>query len=228
MNKSIAVLLLSILLCISPLSKSEELRLGSPYFPPYVYFDIDGELTGLWMTQLAPALEEAGITYNAIHIPIRRFYVSAATGKIDLFAMPRGRAGMENVLFSEKPFSHFDLRAFWLDDANAISSLSELAGRKVVLIKGYSYGGKLEAEISAEQRSQFVVANDQKIALKMLVDKEVDFVLGYWAIMAFLQKNSPDLQINNIKIAELPIYLAMHENAENAEQLMQKFNDAVR
>lgn len=225
MLKSIS--LLCILLLVTPLSYGDNLKLGSPHFPPYVYFDIDGKLTGLWMTQLSPVLGDAQINYSAVYIPIKRFYSSAATGKIDLSAMPKGLPGMENVLFSARPFSHFDLRAFWLDDAQRISSISELAGRKVALIKGYSYGGQVLSNIEQAQRSQFVVAEDQRIALKMLMDKEVDYVLGYWAIMTYLQKNFPDKQINNIKLAELPIYFTIHKNVENATLLMQRFDQAM-
>jgi len=227
MSKIISLFTLGYLLFLTPQIDAEELRLGSPYFPPYVYFDVDGELTGIWMSQLTPVLSKAGISYNAVHIPIRRFYSSAATGKIDLFAMPKGRTGMENVLFSDRPFAHFDMRAFWLDGVESISSLSQLADRKVALIKGYTYGGKLSTDIDASQRSQFVVAENQKIALQMLMNKDVDYVLGYWVVMTYLQKNYPEAQINNIKIAELPVYLAIHNTAENAEALMQRFDAAV-
>ena len=215
-------------LIVSQLSlNAEELRLGSPFFPPYVYVDMDGELSGLWMTQLYPVLNEAGISFNAVHVPIKRFYASAATGKIDLFAMPKGRAGMENVVFSERPFAHFDLRAFWLDGAENIQALSQLSGHKVALIKGYSYGGLLATNIQSDQQLEFVTAENQKVALEMLMNKEVDYVLGYWAVMTYLQKNYPNEQINNMKIAELPIYLAMHNSVNNAEQLMQSFNAAL-
>lgn len=227
MSKLINVLL-GVFLLVTSYSQAQELKLGSPYFPPYVYFNIDGELTGLWITQLSPVLQDANISFNAVHIPIKRFYASAATGKIDLFALPKGRAGMENVLFSKRPFSHFDLRAFWLDGSAGISSLGELANQKVALIKGYSYGGKLDTEISDEQRTNFIVADNQSVALKMLMDKKVDYVLGYWAIMAHLQKTFPNRQINNIKIAELPIYFAMHKGVEDAQSLMERFDASMR
>lgn len=221
-------LLLSLLILVAPLNQAEELKLGSPYFPPYVYFDIDGELAGLWMTQLTPVLESAGITYNAVHIPIKRFYSSAATGKIDLFAMPKGRAGLENVLFSQQPFSHFDLRAFWLDGKQGITSTAELAEQKVALIKGYTYGGVLQNDLTAEARTNFVIADNQNTALQMLINHEVDYVLGYWAIMTHLQESYPNMQINNMKIAELPIYLAIHKNVAGAEELMQRFDAAMQ
>ena len=219
--------LLFALLFVSSLSQATSLKLGSPYFPPYVYFDIDGELTGTWMTQLSPVLKNAGLSFSAVHVPIKRFYSSAATGKIDLFAMPKGLPGMENVLFSARPFSHFDLRVFWLDSADGVATLSELAGRKVALIKGYSYGGKLSTEIDSQQRSQFVVADDQRQALRMLMNGDVNYVLGYWAIMTHLQKAFPNQQVNNAKISELPIYFAIHQNAENAQKLMQQFDAAM-
>lgn len=217
-------ILLCCLLVANTTVQAETLRLGSPFFPPYVYVDMDGELSGLWMTQLSPVFDEAGIVFDAIHVPIKRFYASAATGKIDLFAMPKGRAGMENVVFSERPFAHFDLRAFWLDGAENIQQLSQLSGKKVALIRGYSYGGLLER---SEKQIEFVTADNQKIALKMLMEQKVDYVLGYWAVMTSLQKNYPNVQINNMKIASLPIYLAMHNRVENAEQLIRRFNAAL-
>ncbi|MBE1299090.1 MAG: transporter substrate-binding domain-containing protein [Alteromonadaceae bacterium] len=217
--------LLLLCVCISFTAKAE-MKLAAPFFPPYAYFDIDGNLSGIWIKQLEPLLQEAEIEFKAINTPIKRFYSSIATGKVELAALPKGMPGMENVLLSEKPFAHFDLRVFWLFDKPEISTLAHLAGQRVVLIKGYSYGGYLQQSLDEAQRGQFVVVENQLEAIKLLLADKADYVLGYWAMMDYLQKNFPDTQLNNHKVSEIPIFLAIHNRTPNANAIMQRFETA--
>lgn len=204
------------------------LKLGAPFFPPYAYFDIDGKLTGIWYQQLAPVLAKADIEYKPVNVPIKRFYSSVATGKVQLSALPKGMPGMENVLVSSKPFSKFDLRVFWLDGEAHIDSLSQLAGKRVLLIRGYSYGGLLREAVPESERGKFKTVANQGIALKALLNKDADYVLGYWAMMSYLQKNYPDMQLNNHKVAEIPIYFVVHNGVKDAENVLQRFEQALQ
>lgn len=218
---------ISLLLLVSFTSVAQP-KMGVPFFPPYAFFDVDGKLTGLWFEQLDPVFQRAGIEYKPVNVAISRFYSSIATGKVQLSALPKGMPGMENVIMSDAPFANFDLRVFWLDSTTSIESLNELAGKKVVLIKGYSYGGEVEAALPIAVREQFQVVDNQAVAIKKLVLKEADYAVGYWAMMSYLQKNFPSLQISNQKVAEIPIYFAVHKSSDNATDIMQKFNGALQ
>ncbi|XOV79046.1 MAG: substrate-binding periplasmic protein [Aestuariibacter sp.] len=220
-------LFVTVLLCCSIPALATPAKLGAPFFPPYAYFDIDGKLTGIWYKQLAPALAKAEIDYKPVNVPIKRFYSAVATGKVQLSALPGNMPGMENVLLSNQPFSKFDLRVFWLDGEAHIDSLEQLADQKVLLIRGYSYGGLLRDAVPEAQRGNFKTVANQAIALKALLNKEADYVLGYWAMMSYLQKNYPQVQLNNHKVAEIPIYFAIHNSVGNAEDMMRRFEAAL-
>jgi polar amino acid transport system substrate-binding protein len=220
-------LIITLLFCFSSLSMAAPVKMGAPFFPPYAYFDIDGNLTGIWYEQLAPVLARAEIDYKPVNVPIKRFYSAVATGKVQLSALPLNMPGMEDVLLSEKPFSKFDLRVFWLDGQQHIDSLSQLAGKKVLLIGGYSYGGLLRDALPEEQRDNFKTVANQAIALKAMLSKEADYVLGYWAMMSYLQKNYPQVQLNNHKVAEIPVHFAIHNSAGDAQDMMRRFEAAL-
>ncbi len=224
--KAITILFLAALFSATALAK-DSMRLAAPFFPPYAYFDIDGNLSGAWIRQLQPVLEDAGIEFVAISTPMYRFYSAIGTGRVDISALPKGKPGMENVLFSGQPFSHFDLRIFWKDDKPEIQNIRQLAGQRVALIRGYSYGGYLEESLSEAQRDKFVVVKNQMEAIKLLEADEADYVLGYWAMMDYLSKNFPDTQLNNHKISEIPIYFAIHNSVDNAEEIMQRFEASL-
>lgn len=225
MPKKLFVLLF---LTVALPSLAIENKLGTPFFPPYAYFDIDGKLTGLWYQQLAPVLAKANISYKPTNVPIKRFYSSVATGKVQLSALPEGMPGMENVLLSSKPFSKFDLRVFWIDGDAHIDSLEQLADKRVLLINGYSYGGLLRDAVPESSRGKFKTVANQGIALKALMNDEADYVLGYWAMMSYLQKNNPEVQLNNHKVAEIPIYFAIHNSVGDAEDMMRRFEQAMQ
>lgn len=208
-------------------SADDKLRLAAPFFPPYTYFDIDGNLDGIWIKQLSPILNEAGIDFVAINTPIARFYSSIATGKVQISAVPKNVRGMDNVIYSDAPFARFDLRVFWLEDRPDIANFSELADQKVVLTKGYNYGGFIEESLTDEQRKNFVTANNKKEALSLLIKGEADYILGYWALMDYIQKNSPEIQLNNKKIFEIPVYFVMHKKVPGAVATVARYNAAL-
>lgn len=205
-------------------SADDKLRLAAPFFPPYTYFDMDGNLDGIWIKQLSPIFNEAGIDFVAMNMPIARFYSSIATGKVQISAIPKGIRGMDNVIYSDVPFAKFDLRVFWLNNSPDIANFSELADQKVILTKGYNYGGFIEETLTDQQRQNFIIANNKKEAISLLVKGEADYILGYWALMDYIQKNSPEIQLNNKKISEIPVYFVMHKNAPNAAATITRYN----
>lgn len=226
--KIIKTLLLTIIFSASFASFADnKLRLAAPFFPPYTFFDIDGNIDGIWIQQLTPILNTANIEFTPVHTPVARFFSSIATGKVEISALPKGAKGMSNVLYSDAPFSKYDLRVFWLDDKPDISSIAQLANKKVVLTRGYKYGGFLEETLSEEQRSNFTTANNKSEAIKLLRSGEADYLLGYWALMDYLQKNSINVQLSNKKIYEIPIYFVVHNSAPNAEDVMKRYNAAL-
>lgn len=206
---------------------STKMRLAAPFFPPYTYFDIDGNLDGIWIRQLSPVFDEAGIDFVAINTPIARFYSSIATGKVQMSALPKDVRGMDNVIYSEKPFSKFDLRVFWLDSRPDISDVSQLADQKVVLTRGYNYGGFIDEALTEDQKKNFITANNKKEAITLLLTGKADYILGYWALMDYIQKNSPDVQLNNKKITEIPVYVVIHNSAPEAQNVINKYNMAL-
>ncbi|MCC2604613.1 substrate-binding periplasmic protein [Planctobacterium marinum] len=219
--------IVTLIMCSTGTLAEDKMRLAAPFFPPYTYFDIDGKLDGLWIKQLKPVLQIAEIEFKAINTPMARFYSSIATGKVQLSALPKGVPGMDNVIYSDLPFARFDLRVFWLDDRPDISGISQLANQKVILTRGYNYGGFLEEALTTEQQQHFVVANTKPEAIELLLKGEADYVLGYWALMDYLQKNMPDVQLNNKKISEIPIYFVIHNSVTDARGIMARFNAAL-
>lgn len=206
---------------------TEKMKLAAPFFPPYAYFDIDGKLDGLWIKQLGPVLNDANIEFKAVSTPMARFYSSIATGKVQLSALPKGVPGMDNVIYSAQPFAKFDLRVFWLDDKADIANVKQLANQRVVLTRGYNYGGFLEEALNEAQRKNFVQAKTKPEAIELLLNDAADYVLGYWALMDYLQKNRPDVQLNNKKISEIPIYFVVHNSADEADAVVNRYNAAL-
>ena len=223
--RTILLLLFSLSL-MTVTQAAEKMKLAAPFFPPYTYFDIDGNLDGLWSEQLNAVLEDAGIEFIAVNTRMSRFYSSIATGKVQLSAIPKGVPGMDNVLYSEQPFARFDLRVFWLDDRPDIANVKQLANQRVVLTRGYNYGGFLEETLAETERQNFVQAKTKSEAIELLLKGDADYVLGYWALMDYLQKNRPDVQLNNKKISEIPIYFVIHNSASNASELIERYNSA--
>ena len=83
------------------------------------------------------------------------------------------------VLYSEQPVCYLHLRLYRLVGTPEISQLSQLQNQRLIVIRGYSYGGQLEPLKQRPQGIQWLDATDNHNALEMLTMHRADYLLTY-------------------------------------------------
>lgn len=130
-------------------------------------------------------------------------------------------------LVSEKRVAVVELRSFSFKNHPLIIKREEFKGKKVIIIRGYSYAG-LTKYIKNEKNniSYITVPNHQK-AFQLLNDRKADYVIDYArpADEVLSGMYLSDLTFSTLKQSD--VHLILHKSYANAEKVMKKLEAIV-
>lgn len=156
-----------------------KLRIGYTEFPPIEYQNEQGEPAGHFIDLTRKVVQEAGYEAEFIYLPVSRIYLYLKSGIVDLWpglsAVPA--LGGE-VLESWVNVYPVQLSAWYLDSSEPLTHFDQLAGKTVIVIGGYTYGGLL-SWLTASSDVRLTQAPNNRAALEMLKLKRGDYVLDY-------------------------------------------------
>lgn len=148
-------------------------------FPPMAYFDENGEPAGSVIELTNSVAAASGLEINWVSYPIKRIYKGLITGKIDFWpgsqAVPALR---ESTLETPSIGMDITLCAFSVGQTPPLGSLQELAGKNLVLIRGYTYRTQLD-DIFKHNLRRPIVAPDHIAAMQLLQKGRADYLISY-------------------------------------------------
>ena len=113
-------------------------------FPPIEYMDSSNKPAGIFIDITKAVLDNAGIDFEFVHLPISRAYLYIKEGHVDLWPGLSGIPALQGyVLEGHSTPAKITLSAWHLKNNPKINNISDLAAKKVILINGYTYGGLL-------------------------------------------------------------------------------------
>lgn len=103
--------------------------------------DSGGQLKNPLLKLADTLFSEAGIEWQARPLPAKRLFKYLKEGVVPFTMLVRA-PGLESCcLFSEHPVSSTELRVYRRHVTQAVREKEDLAGKRVITIRGYSYGG---------------------------------------------------------------------------------------
>lgn len=174
-------------------------------------------------------MTKAELEYEFTQYPVARFYKHLLDGKIDISIVSKNIGDQSKVLLlSKQPISKLDVRLFWLPGTTTITELSQLKSQAVVIMRGYQYGGILE-ELQAQNGTteQLIQVTRHEEAIQMLTRGRAHYFLGYWRLVDYLVKTQSRVQLDTLRLAEIPLHVSVHKEVENAEALIDRLNSAI-
>lgn len=228
------LLALSLCLPVSAMIQAETLIFGDENYPPVIYLDTDGQPAGLLAEVLGHFAALSGEPVNLRLYPWKRAYASALSAQ----------GGVIGLSKTDERLALFDYSAPIYDDninvvvlkgrEFAFASLEDLAGRKIGVQLGASYGSQVDAAIAA---GQIVVETDQTHVARMrkLLHGRVDAAfLGNGKLgLQTLLKSDPELAAHQDRfvILERPLvhdslYLGFAKSM-NKRAFLAEFNRAL-
>jgi ABC-type amino acid transport substrate-binding protein len=174
------------------------------------------------------ALGRLGVNSSTAFVEPAQFTESLLTGRYDGTAAAWRDAEREKVLLFSQPYLENRLILVGRKGADvAAPAFIHLAGKKVAIVGGYAYG-----EID-KAGPTFVRSRSEEDSLKMLLAKEVDYVLMDELVVQYLagqyaKESSAKLAFGTTALLTRKLYFAVRRDLPGAQAIVDGFNAQLR
>ncbi len=211
-------------------SNSDKLPLlimGHIEFPPFFYTDREGQSQGHLVDLARQLAQLAGYRLTAKSFPPRRAGEMLAIGKVDIWlGRPSITAHQHAVLISETVVDHINLRAYSTRKQPQLETEADLQHKKVVILRGYSYGGWASYITNPQNKVSYLSANNHQQALQILLGRNMDYLLDYKLPLEDAAKKSNAPPLYSTELFRLALHILVSRQHPDAEQVLQKLEEA--
>jgi len=108
------------------------------------------------------------------------------------------------------------------------TSFAELAGKRVVLVKGYAYGESVDEATSPT----FVLGDSVEDNVRRVLDGEVDYMLIDALVIRYIveqyrEDTEEHLEIGTTPLARRTLHFAIRKDIDGAERIVGRFNEEI-
>ena len=175
------------------------------------------------------ALRRVHLSANTTIVSAPDFTTALLTGKFDGSAAAWKDAERERTMIFSQPYleNRLVLVGRRGDDVSA-KSLGDLAGKRVAIVEGYSYGDAVHLAGPVLVRS-----HGEEDSLTRLLSGEVDYTLMDDLVVQYIVSNYPKesearLQIGSVPLVRRELHLAIRRTRSDAESIITRFNNQLR
>lgn len=221
-------ILLMLLVQMNCLQASEKPQLEFGIFKMIPFYNVkDGQSAGGICTDIMEnVLQEAQYPYEIKVYPASRLYHNLATGKTDVFVGIKDvPAYKEKVLFSREPVSEAILGVYTFEK-KLIQRKEDLIGKRVIVVRGYAYGGLINFLEEPTNKILLEVATTHEDGLKMIKGERADYFLDYTFTVDEYLKIHPMPELKHSILSSIPLHLIVSKATPNAEEIMDHLDQA--
>ena len=207
----------------------DEVKVGVLDFPPFYEVTPHQAVGGVMMPEIAKLMAEAGLRYRVEGYPPKRLYRLLASGGAHFFiGLQHAPEYDGQVYVSPSPLNVIRLQLYRLPTTPALPQVQALAGKSLIVIRGYSYAGTLLKLQGLEPAPMVRETKDHRQALMMLRAGRADYLLDYsLAVNYTLRQMAQPPELAVMLLSELKLYLLVSKKAPNAQVLIQKLTQAM-
>ncbi|MFZ5570827.1 MAG: substrate-binding periplasmic protein [Thermodesulfobacteriota bacterium] len=206
---------------------AEEIKIGVLNFAPFYLVEEGKEPSGMMLDFLKAAMDKAGLAYSVKGYPPKRLYQNLAEGKSHVFLGIKGVPELEGkVIYSRSKITEIDMRVYTRPDTPVLKTKEEMKGKKIIVIRGYSYGGFIKFLQDPANKIEMDESDDHDTAFKKLMAKRADYVLDYSkpSEKAIASLNLTGIQNHSINLID--IVLIVSNQTPNAQEVADKLEKA--
>lgn len=199
------------------------LNFGYSEFAPYTYTDEKGQAIGEVSDMIRNVVLESGFEFKATPGPNRRLFRSLVTDNIDLLmVVPFQNPDSHKLIFGDKVFDTLEISVFWVEgNTPPINMMSQIQGKPLITIAGYSYGGLFRGEGALVKTERFSSESHPQ-ALKALVLGRAPYLLSYNKPAMFYFEADPEVKLSSHTLEVIPLVLSIRRSYPNAEQVLKE------
>ncbi|NVJ92799.1 MAG: transporter substrate-binding domain-containing protein [Methylocystaceae bacterium] len=160
-------------------AQEQPIRIGIFDFPPFFSKNAQGKAYGTLVDLANRRFAEIGrdYVYQIFSPPV--MIERVINGDVDVIMTIKHPALEGKVLYSKHPIGQLTMVAYHDNKLPTITDISDFAGKKVIVINGYGYGGYLDKLKALKPAVQFVNAHDIRSGLEMLMVARGEYFLSY-------------------------------------------------
>jgi polar amino acid transport system substrate-binding protein len=224
-----AILLVSLVLTGAVIASPEQtsaLRLVSTQWPP---FTSEPGKPRFALDLVEAALGRIGLSATTTIVEAAQFTPAVLGDEFDGSAAAWKDAERERLLVFSQPYleNRLILVARHGDDVSA-AALGDLAGKRIAIVEGYSYGDAIEQSGAILVRSR-----SEEDGLSLLLGKKADYALMDDLVVQFIVNAYPNeaktrLSLGSKPLLTRPLHLAVRRTRADAESIVSRFNAQLR
>ncbi len=211
------------------------LVLGGPEFPTGWMYLENGEVGGIRIDFFETVATHAGYSWRGELYPAKRLMKTILGGKVDLSMLVRNPL-LEKpalVLTSSEPVYTENLNLYGQEGSSPVAYRSDLAGKSIVVMRGYGYGGFKSWLDDPKNQVEQYEADSFSGAIAVKLRRNVDYALLYDLNFAagldeLAAKNEHELlqQAKALTVtpwSKVPVYFHLSRKAlPDAEQVLEQ------
>jgi polar amino acid transport system substrate-binding protein len=184
--------------------------------------DERGEPDNPLLRLAAVLFAKAGIPWHGKAYPAARMFEHLRNGSAEFSMLVKAPALRDCCLVSQKPVASTDLRIYRRAETPPVRAREELAGKSVITILGYSYGGLLSFIDDKKNGIVNNVAETHESAFAMLERGRADYLIDYTgpATEVLAGRSSKNMKFDVLD--RLEIYLVLSRKRPDAQKLMSR------
>ncbi|HSC25652.1 MAG TPA: transporter substrate-binding domain-containing protein [Vicinamibacterales bacterium] len=174
-------------------------------------------------------LARIGLTTATTIVDAAQFTTALLSGKFDGSAAAWKDPEREKaLLFSEPYLENRLILVARRGTSVSATRLTDLEGKRIAVVEGYSYG-----EATEMSGPIFVRSRSEEDSLRLLLDSNVDYTLMDELVVQYIVRNYAEeartrLQIGSTPLLRRQLYLAVSRAVSDAPSIIEKFNAQLR
>lgn len=198
-------------------------------FAPYYFTNDQGMPEGPFIDLARALTDEVGLEPEFISMPTKRALLARRNGEMQMwFGLPTTPLYKDRAFFSEKPIMKLELSVFSKNSMENFQGVEDLFGKSVVVIRGFTYGKLLEKLEKSSPSTKLIRVSDHAQGLEVLDTRNIDYLIGYTALLDEGMKEYPIKNLKKVVIQTLHPHIAIHKNYPNAGWLMDRLEVAFQ
>jgi len=195
-------------------------------FPPYIHME-NGKISGSIASLALEMMEEAGLKYRFISMPVARIYKDLALGGVHFWIGTPGAAEMVGTTLEGTSVLGTSRLNIYGKPGNKPPKFEDLRNTAVITLNGYAYGGR-GAELAAAPGIRLLATHNHSSAFLMLRAGRAPYLLDYQtpSNQTMLELGITGLEVTNVY--ERPNHLIVSKKAPHPELLLELLEAGVR
>ncbi len=225
MQIKFSVALLLFLTLSVPAGLPDTLTLGCIEFPPLYYTTEIGEAKGELINLAQKLFSKLGVVMRPYSRPAKRLLIDYKNGSFNVWIGMTSLPELNEIAhISPLTVSELIFCSYAMSEENAISSLEQLKGKRVALIRGYSYGEWGDKIRDSSSQINYTEISSHETALKFLNAGRADVLLAYRGPVSGISTSA--VPFIETEINRYPLHISVSKRTPMSREILAKLEAA--